>query len=126
MIWAGFGFRHGATVDSLCDALDRARAGRAVGGIATLADKAGTPAFRALAGARALPVLAVSPDAAEATKTQTNSARVMAERQTGSVAEATALCAAGPGATLVQARVVSADRMATCALAEAPSERNKE
>jgi cobalt-precorrin 5A hydrolase len=41
-------------------------------------------------------------------------------RRTGSVAEAAALVAAGPGATLLGARAVSGDRMATCALAEGP------
>ena len=35
----------------------------------------------------------------------------------GSVAEAAALAAAGPGARLLAPRMISADRMASCALA---------
>ncbi|HRO16470.1 MAG TPA: hypothetical protein PLL33_15800, partial [Paracoccus sp. (in: a-proteobacteria)] len=38
---------------------------------------------------------------------------------TGSVAEAVALAAAGPGARITTRRVVSPDRSATCAIAQA-------
>ena len=41
---------------------------------------------------------------------------------TGSVAEATALLAAGKGARLIAPRVVSSDGMATCAIAEGKGE----
>ena len=36
----------------------------------------------------------------------------------GSLAEAAALAAAGPGATLVVNRIISSDGMATCAIAQ--------
>jgi cobalt-precorrin 5A hydrolase len=56
-----------------------------------------------------------------ATVTLTDHARVRALRGSGSTAEAAALAAAlmhaGPGATLLNPRVVSADRLATCAIA---------
>jgi cobalt-precorrin 5A hydrolase len=44
----------------------------------------------------------------------------LAARGVGSVAEAVALAAAGPGARIVVARVISSDRMATCAIAQGP------
>ena len=53
---------------------------------------------------------------AQATSTQSPASR--ASRGTGSVAEAAALAAAGPGARLLSPRVISADGRATCALAE--------
>ena len=116
MIVAGFGFRRGAGLPSLRDALARAAAGRAVGALATVADK--TAALNGLADELGVSVIAV--DAADLARvaTMTESAAARAARGTGSVAEAAALVAAGPGAALLGARVVSADRMATCALAE--------
>jgi cobalt-precorrin 5A hydrolase len=112
---AGLGFRHGANEQSLADAL--ARAGGEVDALATPADKAEAPAIVALAQTLGLPVVAVPGLDLRAAPTLTHSDRVMAKRGTGSVAEAAALAAAGPGARLVAARVVSGDRMATCAIA---------
>ena len=116
MIVAGFGFRAGATPDSLRDAYQGAGGG--ADRLATLADKAGSGAFRLFAGAA--PVTAVAADALRDVATATGSARSHAARQTGSVAEACALAAAGPGARLLAPRVISQDRMATCALAQSP------
>ncbi|PZR00911.1 MAG: precorrin methylase [Cereibacter sphaeroides] len=113
MIVAGFGFRREATVASLRDALGRTGA-KDVTLLATASDKAVAPAFVALAQELALPVIPL--DDLSIT-TLTNSAASRAARGTGSVAEAAALVAAGPGASLLGMRVVSADRMATCALA---------
>ncbi len=50
--------------------------------------------------------------------TPTRSPRILARFGTGSLAEACALIAAGPGARLVQARVISADGCVTAALAQ--------
>jgi cobalt-precorrin 5A hydrolase len=47
MIVAGFGFRQAATLDSLLDALHRAGAPHHPALLATAADKAASPAFRA-------------------------------------------------------------------------------
>lgn len=107
MIVAGFGFSTRATVDSLQGAL--AAAGHQPDAVATLADKA------ALLAGLGLPVIAVTgplPD------TPTLSPASLATRGTGSVAEACALAAAGPGAYLLTTRRVSPDGLATCAIAK--------
>ena len=122
MIVAGFGFRRGASADSLRDALARAGGVRAPDRLATVADKAVAPALRALASALGCPVCAIPEAALTDQTTLTASARVRAARGTGSVAEASALAAAGPDARLIGPRSVSADRMATCALAEGKTE----
>jgi cobalt-precorrin 5A hydrolase len=115
MIVAGFGFRKGAGLGSLRDALDRASGGRQVSALATAADKA--DGLRALATSLGAELIAV--DAAElaAMATVTQSATSHRARGVGSVAEAAALAGAGRGAALLGARVVSGDRKATCALA---------
>jgi cobalt-precorrin 5A hydrolase len=117
MIVAGFGFRGAATAESLLDALDKACGPQAPALLATAEDKAAAPAFRALSARLGLPIHAVTLDALAQVETPTRSATVRALRGSGSVAEAAALVAAGPGASLLGPRAVSADRMATCALA---------
>lgn len=117
MIVAGFGFRRAATAESLLDALDKARGPQAPALLATAEDKAAAPAFQALSARLGLPIHTVTPDALAQVETPTRSATVRALRGSGSVAEAAALVAAGPGASLLGPRAVSADRMATCALA---------
>ena len=117
MIVAGFGFRRGATHESLREAYDKARASNHATHLATAADKAEAPAFKTLAKAVNLPTVALTPNALTDTDTPTQSPRVQAERGTGSVAEASALAAAGPAARLIGPRMISTDRMASCALA---------
>lgn len=126
MIVAGFGFRKGASTESLRDALQQAskKAGHSdatLAGIGVPADKETTPAFVDLVGSMEAPVIAIEPDALSSVQTNTQSARVLEMRGTGSVAEACALLAAGKGASLLTARVISSDRMATCALAKGDS-----
>jgi cobalt-precorrin 5A hydrolase len=116
VIAAGFGFRAAASADSLADAL--VRAGSTPGLLATTEDKAQSPAFRAFARRLGLPVLGIDPAALAAQPTLTQSAASRTARGTGSVAEAAALAAAGPGARLLGPRAVSGDGMATCALAQ--------
>lgn len=117
MIVAGFGFRSAVRVESLQAAFDTAKAKHAIDRIATLEGKADHPAFQTFARALGLPVDTISKSAVRAVQTATDSAASYAAHETGSVAEATALAAAGPGATLIRARAISADRMVTCALA---------
>lgn len=121
MIVAGFGFRGGASVDSLRDALARARAAAHVAvppaRIATAADKTAAPVFAALSRALGAAVCPVAAPVLAACPTPTQSAWAIAERGTGSLAEAAALVTAGPGATLLTRRMISTDRMASCALA---------
>lgn len=117
MIVAGLGFRTAATQASLAEALGLALAqsGKPLDALATVPHKATAPVLRALAAELGLPIHAVDV-AGQATPTQ--SARVVAGFATGSVAEAAALVAAGQAARLVVGRVVSADGMATAAIAE--------
>ncbi|SEM91145.1 cobalt-precorrin 5A hydrolase [Loktanella fryxellensis] len=117
MIVAGFGFRGAATVASLSDALARA-GGAGVALLATAQDKAATDSFTAFATALALPIAAIPANELSRQTTLTLSQASLAARDTGSVAEAAALAAAGPGARLLAPRVVSGDGMATCALAK--------
>lgn len=118
MIVAGFGYRSGATAESLRSALARAQAhmqaaGAPITHVATTADK--LPLLAALD----LPVLAVESVAGIATPTRSPASLIA--RGTGSVAEAAALAAAGPGGRLLVPRHISADRLATCAIAEGAS-----
>ncbi|CUH80819.1 cobalt-precorrin 5A hydrolase [Tropicibacter naphthalenivorans] len=117
MIVAGFGFRKAAGVDSLRDALRRAGQTHAPTHLATAAEKASSAVFQSLAQTLDLPTVAVSQDALQAIETQTHSVAAEARFATGSVAEAAALAAAGPGARLLTPRQISTDRMATCAIA---------
>ena len=120
MIVAGFGFRSDATTASLQAALDLAQiAGRPVTHLATIEDKAAPLAE--LARRLALPLIAVAPEHIVGLATPTRSLASQAARGAGSVAEACALAAAGPGAHLLAPRSISHDRMATCALAEGAS-----
>lgn len=122
MIVAGFGFRQGVGVDSLNQVLTHAAQGQCVAAVATARDKASGAVFRAFAQAQNLPVIAIDSAALEAQQTVTQAEASKAARNAGSVAEAAALAAAGPGARLLSRRVISADRMATCALAHSATE----
>ncbi|MEM7319779.1 MAG: cobalamin biosynthesis protein [Pseudomonadota bacterium] len=117
MIVAGFGFSSGASVSSLRDAYDRAAGELDIALLATAHDKACHIAFTDLAGGLKLPICAVAPKDLEIMHTRTRSAMSQSARNTGSVAEAAALAAAGPDARLVSARFISDDRRATCAIA---------
>ena len=124
----GFGFRARASVDSLRSALKAACAATesatghapAITALATAADKARHPAIVELADALALPLVAV-PLAQLASTAATTSLPVsnhVPERYGArSLAGLSALAAAGPGAHLLAPRVVSADQMATAAIA---------
>ncbi|WP_045390541.1 cobalamin biosynthesis protein [Falsirhodobacter sp. alg1] len=110
MIVAGFGFRNGVTEASLRAAL--AATGGVPDAVATVAAKA--PALACLD----LPVIAVPLHLLHKQQTLTEGAASRAAYGTGSVAEASALAALGPGAHLLAPRSVSPDGMATAALAK--------
>ena len=122
MIVAGFGFRASASVDSLLDAYATATKALAADAIATVKDKAESDAFQGLASALDLPAHSVSAEEANTQITHTKSAHSQMAHGTGSVAEASALAAAGAGSRLIQTRVISGDRLATCALARSATE----
>jgi cobalt-precorrin 5A hydrolase len=119
MIVAGFGLRASATEASLRSALVFAGDAR-LSAIAAPADKAAHPALAALAKAMSLPLRAVADEELRAQTTQTASPRQPARYGKGSVAEAAALAACGPGARLLVARRVGPDGLVTVALAEGP------
>ncbi|NWK97531.1 precorrin methylase [Sphingobium lactosutens] len=119
MIVAGFGFRAGATEASLRAALEGAQ--RSAPPVTLLAAPEDKLALLApLAKRLGLPLTGIAPDALAAAETQTRSTASMAARGTGSVSEAAALAAAGPGALLLVPRFIAPDRMATCAIARGP------
>ena len=117
MIVAGLGFRKGVTLESLKAAL--ALVGRA-DALATVEGKQTEPGLKALSADSGMQIIMVSRD-------------ILSEQQvagagpsralygTGSVAEASALAAAGPGARLLVARTKGPDGRAVVALAEGPT-----
>ena len=117
MIVAGLGFSSAATEDSLRAAFERASAGQVVDALATVADKEGHAALAEFASATALPLHFIAPADLAGQRTLTCSNRSRATYGTGSVAEASALAAAGAGARLTSPRQISDDRLATCAVA---------
>lgn len=116
VIVAGFGFRKAATVDSLQDAF--AKAGGDATHLATLSEKSGAACVKAFRNALNLPLISVPQTDAKTQHTTTQSAVSLSTIGTGSVAEATALAAAGPNAVLTVQRVISSDGCATCAIAK--------
>lgn len=118
VIVAGLGFRAAVGLDSLRAALILACDGKTPGLLATAAGKEDSIALMALAGEMGLEICAVPPDQLRAQVTVTSSQASISAYGTGSVAEAAALAAAGAGARLTGPRKISADRMASCAIAE--------
>ena len=117
---AGFGFRAEASIGSLQSALAAAGGAAGLTGLATARDKTTAPSLTALAERLALPIKGVDADDLAAAETLTQSPRSLEQRGTGSLAEAAALSAAGPGARLTGPRQIAQDRMATCAIATGP------
>jgi len=115
---AGMGFRETAGVDSLRSALMAAGGTDGVVALATAEEKAEAVALIALSAELGLPICAIAPVALAAVETPTRSDRVATRFGAGSLAEAAALAAAGPAARLLGTRAVSADGMATAAIAE--------
>lgn len=113
---AGFGFRDGAEIAALRAAL--AAAGGNIQALAAVREKAETPVLRALAAELGVELIALPVGLLRGVETITHSPRMLARFGTGSLAEAAALCAAGPGARLLGPRVSSPDRMAMAAIAE--------
>lgn len=115
---AGLGFKKDVTLASLREALAAAGGPDGLAAVATVSDKAGTEALKLLASECGVPIKAVSPEELAGIATPTQSKLVAEKFGTGSVAEATALFAAGPRARLIATRAVSQDRTATAAIAE--------
>lgn len=109
---AGIGCRAGTTRDALAAALAAAGGADALATIAQRADQ-----LHPLAVLLDLPLHIVD---VTGIATPTRSTRIEALYGTGSVAEAAALAAAGPGARLSAPRRVSACGLVTIAIAEVP------
>lgn len=119
MIVAGFGFRASANTASLADALAQTGWTGMIDALATAADKTDARCLRDFAAGRAV-IVGVDAVALAAAPVRTHSSRSLQQRGTGSLCEAAALAAAGPGARLIATRCISDDRLATCAIAEGP------
>ena len=115
---AGFGFREAASLSSLRDALEAAGGSKGIDALATVTQKAASPALLALAEEMGLPIHALDAETLAHISTPTRSDRVMARFGTGSIAEASALAAARTGAYLLAPRATSADGLAMAAIAE--------
>ncbi|MDI5936063.1 cobalamin biosynthesis protein [Halomonas kalidii] len=113
---AGFGFRREARLASLIDALERLEAQH--GSVDRLAaTQTMWPQVQELGRTRGIAVIAVGDAALPTAVTLSHSRHSLRARGTGSVAEAVALLAAGLGAVLLGPRLISADRLATAAVA---------
>ena len=119
MIVAGFGLRASADVSALHAAVGLLDAPRLTA-LAAPADKADHPALRTLADDLALPLIAVPLDQLRAQTCATTTRHQPARYGQGSVAEAAALAACGPGARLIRPRQIAAGGLVTVALAEGP------
>lgn len=122
----GIGLRPGTVEADLRDCLEQALAaaglvGQIVSRIATLSARASEPGLMALAIARSADLVAIPDEALKGFEAScaTRSTRVASLYGVGSVAEAAALAAAGPGGTLILPRIATA--RVTCALARAAS-----
>ncbi|MFQ3788381.1 cobalamin biosynthesis protein [Halomonas sp. A29] len=114
---AGLGFRREARLASLIDALEQLEAQH--GSVDRLAaTRTLLPLVQELGRARGIPVIGVEDEALPSAVTLSRSRHSLRARGTGSVAEAVALLAAGSGAELLGPRLISADRLATAAVAK--------
>ncbi len=118
----GLGLRAGTPEADILACLDEALAlaglsGEATPRLATLASRMAEPGLAAAAASRAAELVGVPDEALKGFEAHcaTRSTRIASLYGVGSVAEAAALAAAGPGGTLLQPRIATA--RVTCALA---------
>ena len=120
MIVAGVGFSSNCAAEELAELVRAAQAavGRPAAALAAPGWKAGAACLQACAVHLALPVMSIPRPAMAALEDRlaTRSTWSRAVAGVGSVAEACALAAAGPGARLILPRLASAH--ATCAISE--------
>ncbi len=123
---AGIGIRPGTAASDILACLDEALAiaglaGAATMRFATLSSRLDEPGMIAAASERGAELVAIPDEALKGFEAAcaTRSTRIASLYGVGSVAEAAALAAAGPGGTLVQPRIATA--RVTCALARAAS-----
>lgn len=122
LVTAGIGVRPGTSARDIRACLDLALArfdlaASAIGCIATVAARATEPGLTEIAAALGVPLVAIPDEALRGSDAgcATRSTRIVSLYGVGSVAEAAALAAAGPSATLILPRIALG--RVTCALA---------
>ena len=113
---AGFGFRQSATIHSFEALLKLIDLADIITQIAVLADKAHHPEFRRFCTKNGFQPIMIDQHqiAAMHTPSQTHASRFY--RDTGSVCEAVALCAGGIDSVIIRPKIISDDRLASCAI----------
>ena len=114
----GCGFRQNASLESFESALSKLPKTDHYSGICVPEDKIAHEALCAFAKKLALPIYGIKKDAIASAITDTQSAKIIKARHTGSVAEAAALAIFKTPARLITARAISSDRYAVCAIAK--------
>lgn len=121
---AGLGLRPGTDAAEILACLDEALAiagfpNEATPRFATLAGRADESGLREAAASRSAEIVAIPDEALRGFEAAcaTRSTRIASLYGVGSVAEAAAMAAAGPGGTLIQPRIATG--RVTCALARA-------
>ena len=122
MIFIGLGFRKAVTIKSFENLIHQVYHLTELPGpikaLATLDTKALDPALQEFAAAKRITLIPVSLENLKRQITPTQSPAVQAAYGLGSIAEAAALSAAGDGSSLIFKRLVSSDKLATCAFAK--------
>ena len=122
MIFAGFGFRQYAELECFLEVLDlmseKYKENGKLIAICTIAKKAKYPVFQLLSEKTKLKVISLDIKDIIRQHTISFSESSMRLYQTGSLAEASALAAAGQNAKLLGCRMISKKRMTTCAFAK--------
>ena len=122
MITAGFGFRHEARIESLLELyirLCKTHLGEGdVNALTTHTQKSQEDVFIELSQRTGIVIIAINEAEIASQDTINHSDLSMQLYKTGSLAEATALAAAGANSRLLGGRIVSQDRLATCAFAK--------
>ena len=122
MIFVGLGFRQAVTIKSFENLIHQVYHLTELPGpikaLATLDTKALDPALQEFATAKRIILIPVSLENLKRQITPTQLPAAQAAYGLGSIAEAAALFAAGNGSSLIFKRLVSDDKLATCAFAK--------
>ena len=122
MIFIGLGFRKAVTIKSFENLIHQVYHLNELPGpikaLATLDTKALDPALQEFAAAKRITLIPVSLENLKRQITPTQSPAAQAAYGLGSIAEAAALFAAGNGSSLIFKRLVSSDKLTTCAFAK--------
>ena len=114
----GCGFRQNASLESFESALSKLPKTEHYSGICVPEDKIAHEALCSFAKKLNLPIYSVGNQEIMDVTTHTRSSKIIKLRNTGSIAEATALAIFKTPAKLVATRAISNDRYAVCAIAK--------